>query len=101
MMCLGIANPLAAFVNIQVESINQRDAHFLAVALLWALTAGHRPARHQLPRKSEGTLHMDISLSLGLETPLERQQQIRVFLRNSIGKMQDYAVLASKAKCSP
>lgn len=34
MISLGITNPLAAFVNRQPESINQRDAHFPAVALL-------------------------------------------------------------------
>lgn len=67
-MCLGIANPLAAFVNRQVESISQRHAHFLTVALLWALTAGHIPARHQLSCKSEGTAHGH-QLFMGLEKP--------------------------------
>lgn len=57
MISLGITNPLAAFVNRQPESINQRDARFPAVALL------------QLPAVSllQGTALWGTSFPLSLE----------------------------------
>lgn len=105
MISLGITNPLAAFVNRQPESINQRDARFPAVALL------------QLPAASllQGTALQGTSFPPSLE---ELCTPALAFTRAGdpiwktagnwdashdcfLGSRQDKAVFASKAKRSP
>lgn len=103
MISLGITNPLAAFVNRQPESINQRDARFPAVASL------------QLPAASLlwGTALRGTSFPPSLE-----ELCTLAFTRAGdpiwkaagnwdashdpfLGSRQDKAVFASKAKHSP
>lgn len=102
MISLGITNPLAAFVNRQAESINQRDARFLAAVLLQVITTGHRPVRHQLSHqvwRGSAIGHQPIP---GLDIPSERlKKKMRFLINLFLGSRQDNALFASKVKCSP
>lgn len=79
MISLGITNPLAAFVNRQPESINQRrklhGSAFAPVPRCWARLC-EAPASPQAWRSSA---HQHEPFP-GMETPFERQQKIGMFL---------------------
>lgn len=104
MISLGITNPLAAVVNRQPESINQRDARFPAVALLQlpatSLLWGMAPWGTSFPL-SLGEL-FTLALAARAGDPVGKaagnwDASHGCFL----GSRQDEAVFASKAKHSP